>query len=673
MRIRRVLFALGPSLVAALAAASVPWLQARASDFLGAAIWGLTLLAAFVGWGSALLQLLRLEPGPGWGLRAALGMSIVVVLGGLLQVGFLMSPASAVALIGGGLIALGWVRWCRRDVLFENAARWPKQVAATPWFSVLIGALYCLALFRFLGSLVTPVANPWDDFEGYFVLPKALLADGALHEPFSVRRLINLGGHPFLQSLLLAGTSPVRLNGFDSGLCLLSIFGMVDGCARRARAARVLALTFLLGFVYAVHNVNSGLSGTVFFLALFCVVDARAPDLNRLSVQTLLGLLSAAAWAMRQNYLVTVLGILGATYALYAWRGNLRVSHAVLGLARTLGVATVVLIPWWIVAQRSTGTFLYPAILGNGRADFGLTSDISARGELDFFVFNALWNRPVRAIWLFVLAGSCLAGTLANRSLHAFLFGTGIGVVALIHACRAWDDVESMARYYMAFEIALVLAILLKCTVGIGNDGATPDTGRAKLALCLALVAVGFQLVSTADLLHSQYWTWAQRIAIQLPKPATADPEDEAYRRLQRAIPAGASFLEILDQPYRLDFRRNHILVCDMPGGSSPPPGLPIHGNVEQYERYFEAHSIRYLAYTLGPASPEYNRSLWLERLRKLDPKVRTGHTLSTLFRHIAAVYLDVFDKLDQLERRHATIFREGQMRVLDLASAPPH
>ena len=74
MRIRRGWFALGPSLTVALAAASVPWLRAQASDFLGAAIWGGALLASFVGWGAALLQILGLNRAfVGWGIRAALG------------------------------------------------------------------------------------------------------------------------------------------------------------------------------------------------------------------------------------------------------------------------------------------------------------------------------------------------------------------------------------------------------------------------------------------------------------------------------------------------------------------------------------------------------------------------------------------------------------------------
>lgn len=672
MRIRRALCVLGPSLAAALGAASVPWLRVRVSDLLGAAIWGLALLASFIGWGAALLRLLRLSHPFGWGLPAALGMALAVAIGGVLQVGWWMSPSSAVVLLAGGLGALAWVRWQDREDLVDRAASWFRQVRATPWFSLLIASLYCLALFRFLGSLVTPVANPWDDLEAYFVFPKALLADGALHEPFSVRRLINLGGHPYLQSLLLVGSSPERLNGFDSGLCLLTLFGLVDGSARRHRAARVLTLLFLLGFVYEVHNVNSALSGSVFFFALFCVTDVYAADLDRVSVQAVLAALGAAAWTMRQNYLVTVIGVLCATYALHAWRGRLRWGQAALGLARIAGLATPLLLPWWAVAWRSGGTFLYPAVLGNGRADFGLTGVVSVREELAYFGFNALWNHPVYSIWLFVAAALCLARIPKNLSFHGLLIGTGIGVFAIIHACRSWDDVESMSRYYMAFEIALVLAVLLECSEPFGSGEAAALSSRTKIAFALSLLAALVQLVCTADQVLGQYSLWGQKIVTQLPKPTAVEPQDRVYQRLQRAIPAGARFLEILDQPYRLDFRRNQILICDMPGGSSPPPGLPIYGDVRQYERYFAEHSIRYLAYTLGPASPEYRHGLWLGRLRKLDPRARTGHTLSTLFRHVAVIYLDVFDKLEQLEQRHAAIFREGQIRVLDLASGPP-
>ena len=544
---------------------------------------------------------------------------------------------------------------------------------AAPILTIGVGAFYALVFFAFLGSFTTPVSNPWDDFEAYFVYPKSLLAVGALHEPFSLRRVGALGGQSYLQALLLTGSTVWRLNGFDNGICLLSIFGMVHGSARRGRAALLVGLAFVVGFTYHLHNVASALSGAVFFLALFHVLDAENDALTDRRVNAVLGLLAAAAWTLRQNYLVPLLAVLGASYALnLVGEPAARRREVARAGARTLGFVALFLIPWWIVSYRSSGTFLFPIGLGNARRDFGLVTGVSGADELQAFVFNAFWNRPVRSIFFFVLAGLCLDDVRRNRSVHAFLLGTGLGVVALVHGCRAWDDVTSVSRYYMSFEVALVLAILVKSLTRLNGDD-RPARARSFIAAAITILAVGIQLWDTKDEIAAQYQGWVTQLAAQIgqPAPISVDPKDDFYRRVQAAVPAGASFMEILDEPFRLDFRRNRILICDQPGGASPQPGFPLFKGVDEYEHYLRDRSVRYLAYTLGPASPEYNPPLWQARARNHTAPHRNGHSRGTLLREMAVVYVDFFNTLVELGQRHKQIFSEGQVHVLDLSLRP--
>ena len=57
------------------------------SSYLFAFAWGLLILAALVGWGSILGRLLFPTEQTDWALRAAWGLALSVVLGGVLNLG----------------------------------------------------------------------------------------------------------------------------------------------------------------------------------------------------------------------------------------------------------------------------------------------------------------------------------------------------------------------------------------------------------------------------------------------------------------------------------------------------------------------------------------------------------------------------------------------------------
>jgi hypothetical protein len=663
-----VLLSLLPSLLASAATCAVFWPQAHRGDLVRSALWGLVLLVSFVGWGSVGRKLLVPEERFDWGLGAAVGMAVVLALGGALQVLRLMSPAMVVVLTLAGLAALAADRIERRQELVLELQQALAQARQAPILAGTVGLLYLLALIVYLGNVATPVLGAWDDAEAYVVYPKALLALGSLEEPFSFRRLGALGGQSLLQSFVLVGSAVDRLNAFDNGICLLSILGMVHGYARGRRGTTLVAMLFVVAFTYPFHNLGSALSGTTFFLALFRVLDGKIDaGLSKDRRAILVALLAAAAWTLRQNYMVTVLAILGATCAL-RWLEDPPARRALVwSLLRTLGIVVLFLIPWWIVAYRSSATFLFPIIVGNGRADFGVLGRVSLGEELQFFVFNAFWNRPVRTIWFFVLAALCLDERPRDRAVQGFLIGTGVGIVLLIHGLNAFDQVTSISRYYMGFEYACVLAITLKALARLEGDE-RPIRARSFISAGLVLLAVVIHLWDTKDELASHHVQAVKAVTAQLtaPYPGAPDPQDELYQRLQASIPPGETFLEILDEPYRLDFRRNRILLCDQPAGAGPAPGWPIHQGVDRYEEYFRSHGIRYLAYTLGKDSPEYSRSKWSDLL-KAKPRKRTGHSRGTLLQEMAVFYLDVFDALDELAKRKKHLFREGSIHVLDL------
>jgi hypothetical protein len=664
--------ALLPSLLASAGACLVFWPPTHRGELVRSAIWGLTLLVSFVGWGSAVRRLLVDRGRLDWGLSAVVGMATLLALGGLLQVMRAMSPMMVVVLTSGGLAALAAVRFGRRQELVGDLRQALAEARRAPLVASAIGMLYLLALIVYAGNVATPVLGVFDDAEAYAVYPEGILAIGALEEPFSFRRLGALGGQSLLQAFLLVGSETSRLNGFDNGICLLAILGMVHGYAPSRRGATLVAMLFVVGFTYPFHNLGSAVSGTAFFFALFRVLDGTMDtDLTRTRGAILVGLVAAGAWTLRQNYMVAVLAILGANHG-FRWFGAARERREVWSFVRALGALVLFLVPWWIVAHRSSSTFLFPLVIGNGSENFGVTERLSLGEELHFFVLNAVWNQPVRTIGLFVLAGVFLHEGPGNRTVRAFLVGTAVAGAALIHALSGNDDIQSLSRYYMGFEYAGVLGVTLKSLGRLGG-AERPIRTRSLISAALVIGAVGIHLWDTGDEFEAHHFTSMARLTTQIGVPffSAQDPAEDLYRRLQATVPQGETILEILDEPFRLDFRRNRILVCDQPGGAGPAPGWPLHQGVEAYERYFRSHGIRFLAFTLGRDSPEYDRTKW-EILLRRPPFERDGQSRGTLLRDMAVFYLDVFDALEALAERKKHLFREGSIHVLDLDTPAP-
>jgi hypothetical protein len=666
------LLALAPSLLGAAAAACVPWIRSHASEAIGAALWGLVVLASFAGWGGAVAAFVLPGRRVDWGLRAAIGMAGVVALGGVLQLPHLLSPAMVVAVVMGGLAAQAVTRFRRRDQLSGELWQVWASARATPASTIAIAALYAAALYAYVGSFTTPIGNIWDDYEAYFVYPKAMLAYGGLDEPFSFRRLAALGGQSYLHALLLTASTIWRLNGLDNGICLLVLVGLVHGYARGRRVALFVTLLFVVGFTYHLHNTASELSGAVLFLALFRVFDSESAEaLCGWRCAILIGLLGAATCTLRQNYLVPVIAIVGLSYG-FALRGRWREGKLglVAGPLRALAALALFLLPWWIVIYRSSGTFLFPVIPGNGRADFGLRTTISFAEEIDFLVFNAQWNRPVLSVFIFVLAALCFdEGRDGKPALRPFLLGAGVGVLALIHALKSSDDVSSVSRYYTAFELALVIAVALKCLARLSGGWRSAGV-RGLVAAALVVLAVGFQIWGTREETAAQLRGWSKGFAEQARTPLSPEPDskDAFYQKLQRAIPEGAPFLEMLDEPFRLDFGRNRVITCDQPGGAGPAPGIPTGHGVDAYERYFLAHSIRYLAFSLAYESPEYNRGRWAKLIGRTFTAKRNGRTRGAQLFQMAPIYVDFFDALAALAKRHKPLFVSRSVYVVDLA-----
>lgn len=135
-------------------------------------------------------------------------------------------------------------------------------------------------------------------------------------------------------------------------------------------------------------------------------------------------------------------------------------------------------------------------------------------------------------------------------------------------------------------------------------------------------------------------------------------PELGMYAQLQSAVPAGETMLVMLDEPYHLDFARNRVLNFDMPGYSSPKPGMPYFQGPEAVADYLRGQRIRYLAFVRPDASHAlYKREVWFRRMLNEEEYWRAA----------SPYFIDFFDTLAALSRSRARLHDRDGMIVLDL------
>lgn len=640
-------------------------------DYLRTVLWSGAILASSVGWGEIVVRRLHgKDARVGWGLEAALGMAVHLALGGVLAMLSRVSTWTIYGTVVLGVALFALESWRRAGA--EIASPSPARGAGSPSSAdiVVIVLAFGLALVHFVGMAAERPGDAWDDYEAYLSFPKQLLATGTLVEPFSPRRLASFGGQPYLQALVLAFSTSLRLGVLDNGICVLVLLGLAVGWVReRAHlpiAVAAPALFLLVTLPYQPHNAASELSGAVFFLAIFRLLDrpGRAdarPAANGLA----LALVLHAACTLRQSNLAAAALIPAAYYLLQLvrergarWRWARETAFAAL-------FTGVLLVPWMVLSYRSCGTPLYPLIFGNGVSNFGNFEPVTTVEKARFLVMASLYPGPLPGL-LLALGAGLLLPSRTSPALRASLAGTGAAILVLFNVFASADDVNSTHRFLFSYGLGYFVAVSLVAAGAVAHR----RTIRGGTAIALAAVAGALvqQLSSGRDTLGALYLADIDAINADVRKPAHPGPDsaDARYAALQSAVPEHETLLVMLDQPFRLDFKRNRIYSWDQPGGSSPKPHLPIGQGPDELAQYLLDHGVRYVAYVHGD-SPEYNGT-WEDRARKPAGR-RDGKSRSAQMRAMALYYVDIFANLKALTASRKQLYTEGGTHVLDLAT----
>jgi hypothetical protein len=622
------------------------------------ALWGLCVLAAFVGWGSALASSLYPKHRADMGLRAAWGLALSIAAGGFVAMLGLATRSFVLAWTAAGAAWSIVDAWHHRDADLASRLR----NALTGRLSVAVLALLCAlaAAIQYLYATCSVQFNPNDDFVAYFPFVRQILETGTLVDTFSTRRVMSLGGHSLLQALAAAGSAGFRLHVLDRGICMLVVLLLALGAARPGRILpALLAAVVVLTLPDIRVNTYAQMSGVAVFFGLYRTLvwlDER-DDVSAARAAIAVALLGSAACTLRSNYIAVVVPMLAISYAA-AIVGQRRSPErkALREMLYAAALSFLFLVPWMSMSYRSSGTPLFPLFRGHFNDAFPMMGGDGNWGRvLRDLIGTATHNRLLPAFWLFLGAGLLLPDRRTRRPLLALLVSCVIGWVLLVHTLAS--DIPSFARYVYGFYVAAVLAVTTNFGAGLESASRWRRAGGV-LAICA--LAVQIALVA-AESIEAHDWMaedvrWSAPAPTPPPAPAAAV---RAYSEMQARVPAGETLLVMVDYPFLLDYRRNRILNLDTAAAVSPPPGFPYFRGAEAIAAYLRQQSIRYFAFVPSDSALSlFRRSAWENEL----------HDPDAYWHAQAPVYLDLFDNIERLASTHAQLYRDKNVVLLDLA-----
>lgn len=639
--------------------------------------WGICLLLSLTGWGKALNQILFPNQRVDWGQRAAWGLAFSLIIGGVLNATWNISPTTILIFLGLGLI------YCLVDLvnhrqsiatnlsqLFQESRQDKIILSGIAIVSFLILIQYAGWLYtgrlNFANMVYADGFNTSDDYHAYLVFPHKMLQLGSMGlEPFSERRMTSLGGQSFLHTFIVSVLSDTNLNIIDPSLALIITLGLIIGFLKENQAStRRVIFTILLVLLIAVPKANttSMMLPVALFLSLFRTLDSKEIDRSSwVSNACVIALISAAICTLKSSLIPASVIVFAVSYLCYFITSNTK-----LKVVWEFGLATVLvgifLLPWMISLYQSSGSLLYP-LLGKGyhASAYGITFKSGA--TLLGTVKTAL--AAFRGIYVFILILlGCLSlsirplkfaslpaeSSFSNR--QAPLSMTVAALLATVVVGVLTENADPFRYSFSHLFPAIIILIMLAMT----DTGGLNKNGIPNFFI-VAVFCAGLTISYNWDITKNTYSAYVKNIKFGLTNPSLVSAKQKLqYAALQQSIPEGETVLTRLNAPFILDFKRNQLFLADWPGGASLPPGMPAFKGPEALANYLVSKSIRYIAY-----------SSWsLNHPADVDT---SGPGLSSWFRLQSQLSHDFRDNVQQLAKTRKKLYEDGENFVLDLGS----
>lgn len=495
-------------------------------------LWNFAMTLSCLGLGSLLARWLLPSASDPF-VRIALGLSAQILLGGLLALTGLFLPPVCWAIWALGLLAA----LPELPPLFRGLGG-----KGMLWLVLAVVGISVIGISRLY------VVDPSDDEIAYFPLVADLLARGVADQPLSLRAALGFGGQTVLQAIFSLPGNIRFAAAYDWFLPAVAFLFL--GVKHREifkesfGAVLVGAFALLLLLPYGSWNSTPSLLAVLPLVALTRLEFKAAPWRTAL----ICALLVAGAAALRPFWAVAG-GLIVFFQCLAAsdWKWK---SRGLCLLIASLGSIAFIL-PYLVsqILQFSTpSTLLLP---GNIVADY------------------LRYPNPNPLVGLATIVAACLHPEALGLLFCAIAFlywKPSLAPVTLallflfFFVCFQCGDLD--ANYAVRYGKPFLLTIVLLAYLSVFDKESASRPTAPLLLLASGLIWSGAALPGLRN-------SW--QIATATPLATAYDSLDQAgkiagAKELQDLIPAGEKILALNSFPRHLDFRRNPIVLGDLPG-----------------------------------------------------------------------------------------------------------
>jgi hypothetical protein len=552
---------------------------------------------SFIGWGQFIVNN---DKDTNFAIAGAYGLAWTCVVGGILNLFQLISQDSIHI-----FLTIGILFWVIHVVKNSEKILRSLHIVFT-FFSqnkitaIIFGVLLLIS-FTY-GSL--PFQNNHDDNHGYLVFPHQMLDTGHIGDnPYSEHRLGILGGHSFLNAMMLTLVSYKQLKAFDAVAGWLVFIMLVAAHSHRLNLSG-LSLLFLLSLWHWIDPPAPNISSTVTSLALFYAFLCRFHEAGQHRNAHEIFKTSILVAALISLKTTNIAGLVFLGPFVFLLDRRIRFMD---GLQQGIKVATVSLIlvsPWMLAMYQSSETFLFP-LLGQGTH----TNWNQGAAILSIRIQDVNWSYLRYILYLTLTMSLSISGILflylgllkykqALRDINPAAVSAFLAAM-LATLCLSFVSL-GIFRYSYPFSFAAFIFLVTEALSNNSYDSATGvmhDSKRKqnRYLLTWLMITIYMGVIWTGALNH---------ISNRINKISnfTADTLQKFPRSVietaQKSTPPKSSILAVLSHPYLIDFSRNQVFVIDHAGSAGPDHGLPIYGTAEELSAYLRKQKIDYIIYS---------------------------------------------------------------------------
>jgi hypothetical protein len=597
-------------------------------SYMYAFSWGIVILLSFVGWGTFVNNLVLPEKQADWGLRAAWGISLSVVVGGFLNVTWSISKVCLAIYLFAGFALFLKALYSNRKSITKSFAYIVSRILLDRLFYVFLLTLVCLLLVRYAGSITQSSFNLFDDYQAYFVFPNKMLQIGSIGlDPFSGRRLVSsLGGQSFLDSLVLLNCSEVNLGIIDSGIGTIIVVGVFYGLLDELALSKwyKLCAMFMVSILSPLNiNITSQMTAMALYISFFRILRWRM--IRHFSCAKLsfsIALLMAALISVKSNMVPATVIFFLSSYTIFAANEE-RKDRVAAEFLLVLTLVAIFVCSWMFSLYQSSGTFFYPLL---GKGYYGTLEDTIGppSGEITYlYIINSLQKIVIGnkySVPFLLLSYAVYINrfrlVFEKKILISLFVASGIG--ALVTGL-ATDGTNRYLFPFMAATDLILLAVLISDTM---IEGGWKSKSPVQNSFILAAFGIlFFYNIASSSFSYQQY---VENVWFGIHNDCLVEEsERRKYLNVQKVVPEGETVLTHLDKPFLLDFSRNNVLIIDAPGTASLPPGMPFFQGSAKLSSYLLRQSIRYFMFNHPSKAPiqknwkQTDSSTWIGRLKQ--------------------------------------------------------